>query len=519
MPYGITSIAAFMQKNGHEVILANLSSYGYSEGVKLTINSDPDVVAISIFSFNRTESFKYIKELKKRKKNIIIVAGGQHPTFLSNQILLHYPEIDYIIKGEGESSFQNLIDNNFNISDKIITSSRIPNLNDIPFASSFSGESIGVNPNEQFKFIITSRGCPSSCTYCSSPFFWEKKVTYRTPENIVDELIYIQKKFGIIYFSIRDDNFTLNKKRVLKFCKLLNQSGIYMMWNCQARVDTIDEEMLVAMKRCGLEHIQFGVESGSKKILQIYDKHITLEKIQNAASITRKVGVYLSFYLMTGMTGESRGDLEKTKKLLTSSIPHDVIVSPVAYYPGTEIYTDSLNKGLINDSIWFNTEENGLYLSDQKENEKKINNILQHSAIVAQKSRYTEKDFKIHSQTSGEDCWINNIFEGDYYFEISKLKKASLYYDRLISEQPSNIWGYLRKAELLATDSPQQSLKLFQKASSIVPSYYGVWYRMAQIQYSMKMIPEASISIKKAIEHNPYEPEIKIFSHKILKIK
>ena len=217
-----------------------------------------------------------------------------------------------------------------------------------------------MNPNEQYKFIITSRGCPSSCTYCSSPNFWQKKVTYRSAENIIEELVYIRKRFGIIYFSIRDDNFTLNKKRVLEFCSLLSKSNLYMMWNCQARVDTIDEEMLIAMKRCGLEHIQFGVESGSEKILQLYDKHITVNKIKSAAAITRKVGIYLSYYLMTGMTGETPEDIEETRKLISETKPHDVIISPVAYYPGTEIYTNSIKNGKVKDNIWFDTELNGI---------------------------------------------------------------------------------------------------------------------------------------------------------------
>ena len=113
MPYGITSIAAFLEQNGHEVTLANLSSYGFLKGAALTLKSKPDVVAISIFSFNRTESFKYIKELKKNNNKIIIITGGQHPTFLSEQINIRYPEINFIIRGEGEYAIKQLVDKSF----------------------------------------------------------------------------------------------------------------------------------------------------------------------------------------------------------------------------------------------------------------------------------------------------------------------------------------------------------------------------------------------------------------------
>jgi radical SAM superfamily enzyme YgiQ (UPF0313 family) len=517
MPYGITSIAAFLEKEGHEVTLANFSSYGFSKGAELTITGKPDAVAVSIFSFNRTESFKYIKELKKRNKNIIIIAGGQHPTFLSGQIHSRFPEINFIIKGEGELSIKKLIDDSFLHNEPVINSERITDINSIPYGSLFSGEMIGVNPAEQFRFIITSRGCPSGCTYCSSPYFWKKKVTYRSPQNIIDELKHIQKKYGIIYFSIRDDNFTLNKKRVIEFCRLLGESGLYMMWNCQARVDTIDEEMLVAMKMCGLEHIQYGVESGSEKILKVYDKQITLDKIKKAAAITRKAGVYLSFYLMAGMTGETMEDLEDTKKLIKCTMPHDVIVSPVAYYPGTGIYAESIKKGKINDSIWFESEENGLYLGNTQKNKTDIQMLLSYSEKITSKAVYGIKDFNIHIQTTGGKCWMNHIIEGDYYTDQSEIKKASQIYDKLITEFPKNIWGYLKKAELICEQSPAQAIKLFDKALKIVPEYYGAWFRKAQIQFSINNITEAKQSAEKAAELNPYDPEITGFAEQIKK--
>jgi radical SAM superfamily enzyme YgiQ (UPF0313 family) len=94
-----------------------------------------------------------------------------------------------------------------------------------------------------------------------------------------------------------------------------------MMWNCQARVDTIDFEMLSAMKSCGLEHIQFGIESGSEKILKLYEKSTSLEKIRRASEATRKAGVYLSFYLMAGMEGEDPADIEQTISLLYNALP------------------------------------------------------------------------------------------------------------------------------------------------------------------------------------------------------
>jgi len=512
MPSGVPSIASFLEREGHSVTLANLSEYGAAKGADITLREKPDAVTVSIFSFNRHESLKFIRELKKKKKDLIIIAGGQHPTFLYDQILKTCPEIDFIVRGEGEISVSKILSSIDKIEKgSIFKEKRIDDLDTIPYASAFSGKMIGVNPHEQFRYIITTRGCPSSCTYCSSPYFWEQKVTYRSPQNIVDELKHIQKKFGIVYFSIRDDNFTLNKKRVLEFCRLLNESGIYMMWNCQARVDTIDSDMLSAMKSCGLEHIQFGIESGSERILKLYEKSTSLKKILRASEATRKAGVYLSYYLMAGMDGENENDIAKTIELLHQTLPHDSIVSPVAYYPGTSLYNNARSKGKINDSVWNEKINSGLYITDSKISEKWIKLILRESIKVSAKAIYQEKDFAIHRKSENGGFWITDILEGDYHFDNGDAKKAVLLYKSVINKYPENIWGYLKTAEALSDISPSESIKLLKKASDLVPAYHETWLNISQIEYETGNPARSLKTAEKAQKLNPFDKEIYAF--------
>lgn len=512
MPSGVPSIASYLEREGHTVTLANLSQYGAARGAEIALRESPDAVAVSIFSFNRHESFRFIKELKKRKKDLIIIAGGQHPTFLHEQILASHPEIDFIVRGEGEIAAAEILKSPDRIKKgSVIEKERIADLDSIPCASDFGGRMIGVNPHEQFTYIITTRGCPSSCTYCSSPYFWERKVTYRSPENIVLELKSIQQRYGIVYFSIRDDNFTLNKKRVLEFCRLLNDSGIYMMWNCQARVDTIDFEMLSAMKSCGLEHIQFGIESGSEKILKLYEKSTSVEKIKRASEATRKAGVYLSFYLMAGMEGEETEDIDKTISLLHSSLPHDSIVSPVAYYPGTALYNSAKKRGRISDSIWKERTDSGLYLIDRKISDKWIKRILRESVKVSAKAAYTDADFAFHRKSEDGGFWLTDILEGDYNFDKGNTEKAAALYKKVISAYPENIWGYLKAADALAETSAVEPIKLLKKAAAIVPSYHGTWLSIAQLEYESGNLKRAVKSAEKAHELNPFDPETSSF--------
>jgi radical SAM superfamily enzyme YgiQ (UPF0313 family) len=451
MPVGLVSIAACLVQEGHDATLANFSSAGHHKALKQIINMQPDVVGLSLFTHNRVDTLRLARALKRALPETIIALGGPHATFLADEILQRYPEIDYIVQGEGERSFSDLlkeIKREKRPADRIIASRTIEDIDRLPAPGEFSGKLIGVDAHEQFHFIITSRGCPCSCVFCSSPAFWKRRVRYRSLESILQEIQRLYEKYGITYFSIRDDNFTMNRKRVLAFCRLLRESGLYVMWNCQARVDTVDEEMLIAMKRSGLEHIQYGVESGSPGILSRYAKHITIKQIEQAAAITRKVGVYLSVYLMTGMENECQGDIDKTKALMRKILPTDGIVSPVALYPGTELYENEKRKKRGSDSIWFMKKDPGIFLRADGQVKTWMAELLVELERIQKKSAYREADFARHREVAGEDCWVTDILEGDYYYQQKKFKEAKLSYQRVIDRHPHNSWGFSRMARL-----------------------------------------------------------------------
>jgi radical SAM superfamily enzyme YgiQ (UPF0313 family) len=454
MPVGLLAIAAYLEKKGYDVTLANFSKMGYRKALGCILEIKPDVIGLSLFTHNRVETLKLVKEVKKALPETIIVLGGPHATFLAEEIIKRYRGVDYIIQGEGEVSLHNLLNNIKNSNkpvNKILHSKIIQNIDDLPGQGAFSGSLIGIDPREQFSFIITSRGCPHFCVFCSSPQFWQKRTRFRSPQNIIDEIQYLYENHGIIYFSVRDDNFTLDKKRVLKFARLLQQSNMFIMWNCQARVDTVDDEMLIAMKRAGLEHIQYGVESGSEKILKRYDKHTSLKKIEQAAAATRRVGVYLSIYLMSGMIGEQDNDIKATKTLIHKILPNDGIVSPVALYPGTELYEQAKKKRLVSDAIWFNKNDSGIFLRDDAQAKKWMDELLTALGEIQKKSQYRQEDFKKHRQMVGDDCWVTDILEGDYYFNNNRYSDAKRCYQRVTDRYPQNPWGFLRMAGLQQT--------------------------------------------------------------------
>ncbi len=509
MPVGLVYLASSLEQGGHEVILANFSTMGYRRAVKRIADIEPDVVGISLFTHNRIDSLKLARGIKRRMPKTVVLAGGPHATFLADELIGREVGIDFILQGEAEASITWLVErlkSGNRPQTRIIPSRGAGDLDALPPPSRFTGMLIDVDPNEQFKYIITSRGCTHRCTFCCSPSFWQGGMSYRSVENIVDELEHLNREYGLIYFSIRDDNFTLKKKRVIDFCKLMRERGLYMMWNCQSRVDSVDEEMLMEMKRAGLEHIQYGVESGSERILRMYDKRTSVEMIERAAAITRRVGVYLSIYLMVGMEGETRSDVRKTISLIGRILPGDGIVSPVALYPGTELYNRLRSRNEISDSVWFKKKEAGIFLRDDIEMKKYMSDLLDQLLLIRDRSWYRRRDFRRHRELVGEECWVTDILEGDYYLDEEMFDDAEECYGGTISRVPENPWGFFRMGKLkFLTGQYPVAEEHYARVTEIVPAYFGGWLKLAESQHAQGNKGKARASIQEAYKRNRFD--------------
>ena len=512
LPYGLTALAVVTEKAGCDVTLANFSRKGRKGALKILRNEKFDLIGFSLFSYNRNETLKLIRRIKKDMPRCRIVVGGHHATTLSGEILKRYPEIDHIICGEGEEAWLSLVDDlqKGKSPERLIDGIRIKNLDALPFPAAFRGKTIDINPHEQYKVLISTRGCPHHCSFCASPEFWKRRVTFRSAESLADEVEYLHRKLGIIYFSLRDDNFTLKKGRVIAFSRLLRQRGLYLMWNCQSRVDTIDEEMLREMKLGGLEHIQYGVESGSERILAELDKDIRLDDVRAAAAATRRLGIYLSIYLMAGLEGETIRDIKATEKLIREILPGDGMVSPVAYFPGTELYKKAKQGGKLKDSDWFSRKDTGLYVRTDDEARNMVMLLVNQLGKIRQRSWYRETDFIHHHEAMGPDCWVTDILEGDYFLDEEFFDEAEDAYRQVMEKYPENIWGYIRmgKSRFLQEDYIE-SEKWYSRAIETGVPYYGIWLKLAEVYVCLERRRDAVAALKEARRLNRFDPRIK----------
>jgi anaerobic magnesium-protoporphyrin IX monomethyl ester cyclase len=188
--------------------------------------------------------------------------------------------------------------------------------------------------------IMGSRGCPFSCGFCDLTVTG-RRVRYREADDIVAEMMFLEQRYSpddIFYF---DDLFTINKKRVLAICRLIRERGLKTSWSAQGRVDVVDAEMLQAMVDAGCQELNFGVESGSPRILEKLAKGTTREEIIRAFDLCHEVGIQPGAYIIIGVPGETQEDLDATASLIDRIEPGLLEISFLTPYPNTKMFDET----------------------------------------------------------------------------------------------------------------------------------------------------------------------------------
>jgi radical SAM superfamily enzyme YgiQ (UPF0313 family) len=208
--------------------------------------------------------------------------------------------------------------------------------------------------------IFTGRGCPYQCTFCSWPqTFTGRKYRVRSVENILDELEWIEENMDVKEVFFEDDTFTINKGRVLEFCKGYRERGLEISWSCNARVDTLDLETMREMKRANCRFLIVGFESADDGILRNIKKGFTVEEARAFAKNVRKAGLLLHADFIIGLPGETKETIEKTRRFIKEIKPDQLQVSVAAPFPGTELYEWYKKNG------YLVTEDPDEYLDEQ----------------------------------------------------------------------------------------------------------------------------------------------------------
>lgn len=332
-PLGLGYLASYAQKFGHEVwiIDALRDNLSNDKVVEMLESADISAVGITCLSIFYDEVVDLSKKLKKIGKKVFI--GGIHPTFNPKQTLID-SEADYVSLGEGEISFKKLLDANFdgegiqgiysleNLPEKPIKSEIVENLDELPMPdwSQMSPSSYPIlNSGEISKsyptaIIATTRGCPFACKFCVSPDFYNRKIRFRSPENVVDEIEFLVKNFGVKEIHFEDDNFTLNRERAYEICKLIIDRDIKINFTCPngIRAEVVDFDLMKLMKKAGCYCISYGIESANCEILEKIGKSENLDLIKKSIEMAEKCGILTKGFFLFGLDGETKQTVENT---------------------------------------------------------------------------------------------------------------------------------------------------------------------------------------------------------------
>jgi len=374
MPFlGLLYLAAMTREHGYKTKVIDCPAENLTLKKTLTIirNEKPEYVGITASTLSIHSASELAKYIKKLFPEVTIILGGPHVSALPKKTLELFEDIDIGVLCEGEITIIKLLDalkNNQDLSKingivyrdnkKIVQTpprELIKDLDELPLPAfdlvdikNYSSLAYNIN-DVPTASIIASRGCPFRCKFCDRITFGNK-VRRHSNKYILGMMEYLVNRFNIKELIIYDDMFTSYKKEVTELCKLIKEKGWDLRWSCNVRVDSIDEEMIRLFKDSGCYQINFGIESGSRKILNSVNKYIDLIEARKKIEIAYNAGLRVRGYFIMGFPEETRETILETIKYVKTLKLTDFQLTFLMPFPGSEIYSEAKRKGTFEDN-------------------------------------------------------------------------------------------------------------------------------------------------------------------------
>jgi len=358
-PQGIAYIAAALKKEGHEVEIYQQDIHHWPDN-HLTSFLDKsifDLVGLGFvagyYQFRKAKTISEAVNRSKNRKNFIYVLGGHGPS-AEPEYFRKEMEADTIVVGEGEKTifeiikYPNLLGNHC-----LIRKEPIKDVDSIPWPA------YDMFPIEIYRLmrwpltkrteftmpILTGRGCPYRCNFC---YRMDPGFRPRSPESVIEEMIYLHKTWGITHFQFSDELFMSSELRPLEFCIELI-GGQQFSWDCNGRLNFATKEVLDVMKAAGCRYINYGIEALDDEVLEKMNKNLTVDQIYQGVENTIKAGIYPGLNIMWGNIGDDFETLEKGLDFLLryNGTAELRTIRPVTPYPGSPLYFEAIERGLL----------------------------------------------------------------------------------------------------------------------------------------------------------------------------
>lgn len=450
-PLGIAYLAAVMEKNNYyDVRIFDFSLYSEKDlDIKINevVDFQPDIVGITCMTNTYSNALEIAKRLKKRL-DVPIVAGGPHPSIYPKDTLKN-PEIDFVVIGEGEYTalellqarrygFKNVKGLGYKEDGNIFVNQRRPyigNQDELPHPArhllDMEAYSLLTPWGEKMATIMSSRGCPYACTYCFKGLFG-RKYRARSPEHVLEEILELKNKFGYSCFYFIDDLFTFDTDRVEKICSLIHERNLKISWQCLARVDRIEYDMLKAMNAAGCFKIHLGIESGNAKVLEGIKKSIKLHQVRETVENCKNVGIETKGYFMLGLPGDTEETMRETITFAYNLDLDETMFSITTPFPGTDMW-DALPESekshlteLFDNAYYYaSREEIPLMYNMSKESDKKLLEMLKLAEEMQFLKRLERKYGKLigHVAFGLLKFYLLNLFTKYFFITRNKIRR------------------------------------------------------------------------------------------------
>jgi radical SAM superfamily enzyme YgiQ (UPF0313 family) len=359
---GLGYLSSYLAQHGILVeIVDGLRDNLANEALCQTIlEKHPDAVGITCLTAFYPAVVDLSLRLKRRGMRVII--GGVHPSFLPYETLAD-SHCDYVVVGEGEIALLKLVQSNFRAegipgvysldnlepgANEPLKAEIVKNLDDLPFPDwdQLDPNSYPQAPHgaivKQFPIgVITStRGCPYRCSFCASPKFYDRRVRFRSPENVVEEIKYLVSRFGVKEIHFEDDNLTLRRDHIEKLCRLIIAAGVNVGWACPngIRADRVDRELMRLMKKSGCYYFAYGVESANEQILTNIHKEEPINTIEESIRIAAEEGISCQGFFIFGLPGENPSTIAETIRFAKNSKLARAQFLILDVLPGSELW-------------------------------------------------------------------------------------------------------------------------------------------------------------------------------------
>lgn len=337
-PDGETYTSLEMYEKYNRVVeeLEKFSDHVWQEIEKVISDFQPDFLGVSVFSSAVKSALRIIGIAKEINPSITVFVGGPHATICPNDLV---SEADYVMRFESEHNISDVI--NGRVEKGIITGERIQDLDSLPMIDYYLLHNYENYKKRDLSMLMSTRGCPFACKFCSSPFLWKRKVTRKSVQRFITEMKVLKEEHGVNDFFITDDTFIIHKKWLYEFCKEVKK--LHVTWRCLGRVDQMDAELLDRMYDAGCRNVKLGIESGSQRILDMIDKKITVEQVLQVSDLLKEKKINWSAYFIIGLPGETEEDIRMTQELIPQISASNITLSIYTPFPKDQLFFEKID--------------------------------------------------------------------------------------------------------------------------------------------------------------------------------